>query len=117
MGSNTTLVILNDALHNIKEDKEFGQKVHDAVLETDGRNRRTILYSGNGNCGETVECHHADDIMLIAVGGNSGELLGYIGSYRLYHDKNPELAKWKAIKRLATQKVCELNKIKVDKKP
>ena len=83
MGYNSTLLILNDALHQIANDKEFGRKVADAIshLSVD---RKPVDISSGGHCNAAtaIETHHADSIKLIAVGGNCGQDLGYVGSYR-----------------------------------
>lgn len=81
MGYNSTLIVLNDALHQIKDDKEFGEKVYNAVL-TVNRGKPVDIYSGNHcNAATVIETHHADSLRLIAVGGNCGQDLGYAGSY------------------------------------
>ena len=82
MGYNTTLVILNDALHEIRDDKEFGRKVYDATLSV-GRIGPTDISSGyHANAATVIESHHADYIRLIAIGGNCGQDLGLVGTYR-----------------------------------
>lgn len=83
MGYNTTLVVLNDALHQIKEDKEFGAKVYSAALRVSGNLRPIDISAGmHCNAATVIETHHADTIKLIAVGGNYGQDLGYHGNYR-----------------------------------
>lgn len=82
MGYNTTLVILNDALHEIENDKEFGMKVAQAARRVSGYGHSLDIDSGNHcNAATVVETHHADQIKLIAVGGNCGEDLGYVGNW------------------------------------
>jgi hypothetical protein len=82
MGYNSTLVILNDALHEIEKDKDFGKKVHDAVI-TVNRGKPVDISSGfHCNAATVIETHHADQISLIAVGGNCGQDFGYVGNYR-----------------------------------
>lgn len=84
MGFNSTLVVLNDALHIIEKDTEFGKKVKDAILEKYSyRDRRLYISSGNhANVAEVIEVHHADMKHIIAVGGNTGWDFGPKGFYR-----------------------------------
>lgn len=81
MGYNTTLVVLNDALHEIREDKDFGRKVYEAALTVSRGKRVDISIGGFANVATVIETHHADGIKLIAVGGNCGQDLGYVGNY------------------------------------
>ena len=84
MGFNTTMIVLNDALHLIKDDPKFGQKVYDAVNQRHGREceRPTdISVSGHCNAASVVESHHADGYRLILVGGNTAYVLGYAGHW------------------------------------
>jgi len=73
MGLNTTVVILNDGLHDIKDDPKFGEKLYNAILASNKQDK--VLYSGHGNVGEVIETHHADSDVTIKVGGNTGEIL------------------------------------------
>jgi len=82
MGYNTTLVVLNDALHQIENDPEFGKKVARAA-QLVWHGKAVDISSGNHcNAATVIESHHADEMHLIAVGGNYGQKLGYVGSYR-----------------------------------
>lgn len=93
MGYNTTMVILNDALHLIREDKEFGKKVYDAALVVTNRGRQDISSGNHCNAATVIESHHADHMKLIAVGGNCGQDLGYVGGYR---SEPLDMLKWLA---------------------
>lgn len=73
MGFNSTIVIYNDFLHKIEKDKEFGTRVADAISMID--------YPQYNNDFQAIETHHADGIIVSAVGGNMGLSLGYAGSY------------------------------------
>jgi hypothetical protein len=77
MGFNTTVVILNDTLHDIERDPNFGKHLSDAVL-TKGQSKDRVYCPHQVRI---VETHHADDKHLIAVGGNTGVDLGYVGNY------------------------------------
>jgi hypothetical protein len=75
MGWNTTVLILNDAVHLIEGDKSFPGKLSQAIaLAGAARGRRdgqVDVSIGNHLNGCTVVTkHHADQTALIAVGGN-----------------------------------------------
>lgn len=76
MGFNSTVIILNDYLHQIAEDKDFGRSLSDAILGLSVQ--REVHIPG----ATAIETHHADDVMVIAVGGNSGKNLGRGGHFR-----------------------------------
>lgn len=91
MGYNTTVVVHNDALEAIGKDVEFGKKLRNAITGIsirDPKTRRVIDVSAGShvNAAEVVEAHHADDMRLVAVGGNLGYDLGYAGDWRLDPD-------------------------------
>jgi hypothetical protein len=86
MGFNTTVVVLNDALHQIRDDKEFGAKLYSAVLEIARGKTVDISAGGHCNAATVIEQHHADGLHAVLVGGNYGIDLGYVGGYSL----NPE---------------------------
>ncbi len=75
MGFVSTIVVLNDQLADIAKDKDFGKKVEQAILSLSMGKPVDITGSS------AIETHHADGIHLIAVGGNMGEDLGWVGSY------------------------------------
>ena len=77
MGWNTTVVVLNDALEQIKNDPSFGKKLAAACSHrviTDGP---VDVSAGNHcNAAAVIETHHADVTKVVLVGGNYGEDLG-----------------------------------------
>ena len=76
MGHNTSMLILNDALNSIKNDKEFGRKVHEAVCElSSGRGQIDISSGGHCNAATVVETHHADATSVVAFQGNLATVL------------------------------------------
>lgn len=80
MGFNSTIVVMNDYLHEIAKDKDFGVNVSDAIMGLAvGRQQR--LHGA-----VAIETHHADDVMIIAVGGNQGRVLGYGGRREVTDD-------------------------------
>jgi hypothetical protein len=69
MGFNTTVVILNDHLSSIRDDKEFGRKLHDACLK---------IWEGNAvdmGVARVVDVTHSGDASVVVVGGNTGSVL------------------------------------------
>lgn len=82
MGYNTTIIVLNDALHEIETDTDFGRKLAQAVRGLSVGKRGTIGAGCHANAATAIETHHADGIHLIAIGGNTGQDLGYMGGYR-----------------------------------
>lgn len=71
MGFVSTLIINNDLLSDIKDDKDFGNKVYHAVLSLTGRNKEIPIHSGCGNAATAVDCHHSSYGIPIIVGGRS----------------------------------------------
>jgi hypothetical protein len=98
MGWNTSMIILNDAVDAIGKDKEFGQKVHDAVLRCGSRNKQINIPSGpNINAATIIESHHADSSVLLAVGGNCASVLTSVFDFR----HNTEETQVKLLRELA----------------
>jgi hypothetical protein len=82
------VVILHDGIGRIKEDTEFGKKLHDAILNFRRDNRfKNILYSGNGNVGQVVAQDHADGYHAVIMGGNTGWDFGVVAHRRDGSDK------------------------------
>lgn len=76
MGFNTTVVILNDALHEIAKDPEFGRKLSDAVLRAISRQDCPVrFHAGCSDAGSVIETHHADQDVLVSVGWNTGVVI------------------------------------------
>src|SRR5439155_25660805 len=80
MGFNTTVVVLNDALHHIRDDKDFGMKLYNAVTMI-GRGWQDVSAGSHCNAARVIETHHADCMHAVLVGGNSGVDLDYVGGY------------------------------------
>lgn len=86
MGFNATVAVMVDALHVIAEDKEFGKRLHDAILAFDRDNEKNlncvpaITTNGKGiysNAAVVIDNQHASVKSIVAVGGNCGKILGY----------------------------------------
>jgi hypothetical protein len=97
MGWNSTLVVLNDALHQIKEDKSFGEKVYNAVgklsLLPNCSGLVDISAGNHVNAAHAVETHHADRTALVAVGQNYGRSLGIFFPYGEEDDESVRVLK------------------------
>jgi hypothetical protein len=75
MGFNSVVLVLNDRLSQIRDDKEFGAKLVNAVLNAAVVNKsyeREVIPSQTTVLG----CEHADTMQIWAIGGNTGRLLG-----------------------------------------
>lgn len=71
MGWNSVVLVLNDCLTEIENDRWFGKKVHDEIAESFGRYRCERRYNSFG-----VVCQsHADDAQIVSVGRNTGRRL------------------------------------------
>jgi hypothetical protein len=91
MGFNSTVVILNDALNAIREDKDFGHKVYDAVCAVQLGKTVDISSGHHVNAATVVESHHADGYRLVLVGGNTAYVLGYAGHWSKDPKKTEDL--------------------------
>jgi len=73
-------LFMNDAVHMIKDDKEFPQKLYNGIL-TFGRtgivsnHSNDISIGCHSNGATVIDQHHADNTHIIAIGGNYGTVL------------------------------------------
>ena len=87
MGFNTTMIVMNDALHCIKEDPDFGCKLAEAIIQCAGSgilqgNHLADVPAGSfANAATVIESHHADGTAVVAIGGNIGTNLGIVFPY------------------------------------
>lgn len=92
MGFNATVVVLVDRLGEIEKDPSFGERLAEAVRhklnDPNNRHGREPYVTGQT---QVIEAHHADSMVVVAVGGNCGQVLGYGGGYRSDPD---EMIKW-----------------------
>jgi len=103
MGFNTTVVVMNDALHAIAEDKNFGKTLADKVIGVGfSFKKRSDLYvpaMNHVNAAHVIETHHSDGMHAVLTGGNCGSDLGYVGGYTL--DETTEDGKRNLLRQLA----------------
>jgi len=74
MGFNTTVVVMNDALEAIDRDPEFGKNLGQAVRRAVSRKECPVRVAsmGHSTAALVIETHHADENVLVSVGGNRG---------------------------------------------
>lgn len=101
MGYNTTIVVYNDALNAIKEDKSFGESLYNAAIMVESRGPQDIPSGNHANAARVIETHHADRLVAVVVGGNDGEPLGHAGPWPLMRDE--EGNKERMLKNLADE--------------
>lgn len=82
MGYQTGVMLLNDHLDGLKTDVGFGPRLYDAILESSRPEYREkgkslpLGYCGNGAM--VLSSQHADQVQMIAVGGNYMKRLGVL---------------------------------------
>lgn len=83
MGFNSVVVILNDCLHEIESDPFFGKKVAQAIRAHGGRPEHRPYITGQT---QVLSVEHADTMQIVAIGGNTGRVIGY-AHYRSTDDE------------------------------
>ncbi len=88
MGWNTTVLVLNDCLHEIEKDKDFGQKLSDAIRASypNTGERKSV-----GQAATVVATHHADEVSVIAVGGNYATHLDSVYGRFSHHKEEDQI--------------------------
>ena len=82
MGYNSVVLVLNDCLSDISNDKEFGKKLDSAISRVYGNDPIDISSGCSVNAATAISCQHADVTQIIAVGGNYATVLGnFFGSH------------------------------------
>lgn len=91
MGYNSTILVLNDALDNIRKDQDFGKKIAAGILHLGIENKEPIdICSGNHiNAASVIETHHAAQSKIILIGGNTSKIIDDI--YLSSSSETPEL--------------------------
>lgn len=77
MGWNTTVVVYNDALDQIKTDPHFGSRLANAISSLQirqhaGESTVNVEAGNHSNAAMVVESHHADSCAVVTVAGNLG---------------------------------------------
>jgi hypothetical protein len=96
MGYNTAAMFLNDAIDGLKRDPDIGHKIYEAIIMADRPGNRERGYtdfsiSNHCNGGMVIPSRHADEVQIVAVGGNYMKRLGY--SYWTRMDDPVEMCK------------------------
>lgn len=82
MGFQTTMVVLNDALHEIRDDKDFGEKVYDAALKISHSITPIDIHANmHANAASVIESHHADEAVMLVASGNTMVNMGSVGTW------------------------------------
>lgn len=83
MGWNTTVVIMNDALNFIEKDPNFAKNLYHAVLKSVSKAECPVrVPAGNySTAALVIETHHADQEVLVRVGGNTGSVIDLADEY------------------------------------
>ncbi len=99
MGFNSTLVVMNDALDSIKDDKELGEKIYHAVMKLSLQQSTDINCGGHVNAITAIESHHASRVVSVLVGGNYGKAIDSVFISDRW--ENMEQMKFELLKELA----------------
>lgn len=81
MGFNTTVIVMNDALHNIKNDPNFGKKLCYAIMANCATGEKQDVSAGGdgnsifANAATVIESHHASFEVAFIVGENTARAL------------------------------------------
>ena len=95
MGFNSTVLILNDRLEEIKRNpQQFAENLYTAI----GRTIIDLPQEFSPGQSEVIDCQHADVVSIIAVGGNCASILGRYGNGGHHHQEESkiQLLKWLA---------------------
>ena len=102
MGYQSTLLIQNDALDQIKDDPEFGRKVVDAILHLSVDDKPVDICAGwHCNAATVIENHHANDTTVLAMGGGYGYIMG--NAYACTQTLHTDEGKIKVLRELAAR--------------
>lgn len=88
MGYVATLVINMDALHLIKDDKEFGKNVYYAVTSLDIRGEGgRVTVGGFYSAAQAIEKHHSSQAVPVLVGGAQDKVISGVAVDFTLQDK------------------------------
>lgn len=91
MGYNTPVLILNDAMHMLETDPKVGRKMYEAIGESYGGKGVSFGIGNYCNGGYALPSMHADDVQVVAIGGNCMKRLGVVyGGWHLMGGDNTE---------------------------
>lgn len=97
MGYVATIVVNVDALHLIKEDPKFGEKVYYAVQSVDDKEKNILV--GGYSAATAIEKHHSSYAVPVLVGGHQDKKITCIGvDYTVGADTELEVLRQLAVK-------------------
>lgn len=99
MGFNSTVIVMNDALHEIKSDPDFGKNLaHAIMMHGAGQGRHVdVGAGGHANAASVVDCQHADVVSIIAMGGNHGTVMLRTHNGGRHHAESEQIDLLKAL--------------------
>lgn len=107
MGFNTAILILNDCLNEIDKDPErFALNLTRAIKMSFGEKKPYPIGIGQA---QVIYQEHADSLGILAVGGNTGSILGYVPGRKVRNDGSED-AKLAILKELSRQEGYYLHK-------
>lgn len=112
MGYNSTIVLMNDHLHRIAEEPNFGEIVSSAVLSHScGLRSDAIIRIGGGTqvVGHVAAVDHADITSVIAVGGYQSTTLTQLYNGGVHSSDDEKLV---LLRQLAKEMGYNLHKMK-----
>lgn len=102
MGYNATIVVLLDQLDRIENDPNFGRQLAGAIRAKANRPRDDHQWVAGQT--QVIEVHHADYQVVVAVGGNTGRV---IGNPVWYSSTDDEIIKWLNSERLERSRAAK----------
>lgn len=107
MGWNTTAVIMNDALGDIRGDEHLGKRLADSVRQLHRGKPVDVPAGSHCNAITLIEQHHADGLIPVVVGRN----YGYPLSVAVFGDPETGLLEMELLQILAKKHGFVLRKV------
>lgn len=96
MGHNSTILVLNDRLGEIERDPEgFVKEMIQAISRKGMQDKAVDFYPGQTS---VISCAHADQVTVMAVGGNHATILGRVYNGGIHHTAEDQI---EILKRIA----------------
>lgn len=78
MGFNSAIMICNDAMHEIEKDPVgWWKKANSALNNISRTNDGVFGFGSHSNYFQAICNHHADQVSIVAIGGNRAQILGH----------------------------------------
>ena len=99
MGYVATIVVNVDALHLIKDDKDFGKNVYHAVTPLYTRGPNNVSVGGFCSAARVIEQHNSDYAVPVMVGGHGDNVVSGVNvNYSFRENTELEMLKQLAVK-------------------